>query len=231
MERRNKIIKSSIMLLVLFSILAGLIYFSLNFTGDHKLGFFVSSKVEKKEITILLMGDSLMTETIWVEEFSEMLKEDYKFIDFEIIKSARPGEMSDNAASRIDKELKKYNPNILILAYGTNDVNVIKADNYKKNMESMIEKSLKQNVKVFINLIGPFEKTALKDRFVDYNFVLFELSETLDFEIMDILTPLSGDVEANLADHTHYSNRGSLIVAETVFEYISKYIEELDNEN
>jgi len=231
MNSKIKIIKNSVILFIIFSIIICAICLILKFTHSREFGFIVSAEVENEEIVILLMGDSLMEDTIWVEEFSKVLKKEYKFVDFKIIKSAKTGEMSDSAVLRIDKELEKYNPNIVILAYGTNDVNVIHIEKYKNNMELIIQKSLKYNAKVFVNLIGPFEPTALKEKYIYYNFEIVKLSNKLDFEIIDIDIALSGDIEANLADHTHYSDRGSLIVAETVFTSLLEYIKgEIKNE-
>ena len=180
------------------------------------------------EINILIMGDSLLIETDWVERFDKLLKKKYKFTGFNIYKSGKPGAPAEYGDKRIVLDLIEYHPDIVIIAFGTNDVNVTELKRYREAVESMVEKSERYGAEVFINFIGPFEPYACKEEYVKYNDILKIISYDYDIEIIDIHTPLMRDAEKYLADGIHYSYSGSGVVAGRVFRSITNYIEDED---
>jgi len=178
-------------------------------------------------INILIIGDSLLIETDWVERFSFLLKGKYRFTRFGIYKDSKSGAMAEYGEKRIALDLIEYNPDIAIIAFGTNDVNVTELETYRENMESMVGKSEKYGAEVFINFIGPFEPSACKEEYTRYNDIIKIISYDYDVRVIDTHTPLTRNIEKYLADEMHYSYSGSEIVAKRVFNSITKYI---DNE-
>lgn len=176
------------------------------------------------EINILIIGDSLVIKTDWVERFDNLLKEKYKFTEFNIYKSCKSGALAEYGDKRIVLDLIEYHPDIVIIAFGTNDVNVTELKRYREAMENMVEKSEKYGAGVFVNFIGPFEPYACKEEYVKYNDILKIISYDYGVGIIDIHTPLMRDVENYLADGIHYSYSGSDVVAGRVFRSITKYI-------
>jgi len=183
-------------------------------------------------IDILVMGDSLIIETDWVERFGILLREKYKFTSFGIYKSGKSGATAEYGDKRIVLDLIKYNPDIVIIAFGTNDVNVTELDIYREHMEGMVEKSKKYGAEVFINFIGPFEPCACKEEYIKYNDIIKIISYDYGVRSIDVSTPLMRNTEKYLADNIHYSYSGSEIVARKVFGSVTRYIKDeriLDN--
>jgi len=183
-------------------------------------------------IDILVMGDSLIIETDWVERFGTLLREKYKFTSFGVYKGGKSGEVAEYGDKRIVLDLIKYNPDVVIIAFGTNDVNVTELEVYREHMEGMVEKSKKYGADVFINFIGPFEPCACKEEYIKYNDIIKIISYDYGVRIIDVNTPLMRNTEKYLADDMHYSYSGSEIVARKVFGSITRYIKDekiLDN--
>ncbi|GAG73471.1 unnamed protein product, partial [marine sediment metagenome] len=85
-------------------------------------------------MTIVAMGDSLITKSNWVQTFDELLEANYPYADYNTIASAKGGEMARNGYARFDSTVAVHNPQIIIIAYGTNDAGV-GLWNFRDNLE------------------------------------------------------------------------------------------------
>ncbi|MBE3092559.1 MAG: DUF4214 domain-containing protein [Chloroflexi bacterium] len=173
-------------------------------------------------ITIVVMGDSLIVKSNWVQIFNELLKTNYPDININVIISAKNGEMSSGGNKRFNNTVAIYNPDIIIIAYGTNDTGG-KRSLFKSNLEGMVVKAKKLDAKVFINLIGPIYWSGKED-YPEYNNIIRQIAKKRGAVVIDVLTPLSQNPGEYLTDGMHYSSEGSLVVAEVVFKEVSKYL-------
>jgi len=76
---------------------------------------------------------------------------------------------------------------------------------------------------VFINLIGPISVSG-KEAWPKYNNAIREISAKYGVPIVDVTTPLSQSKGKYLSDGMHYTSAGSEVVAQTVFNSISQYL-------
>lgn len=195
---------------------------------NNEVNILITSKVEIEELNILIMGDSLITKSDWVDRLIKLLDDSYKFTKFKVVKSAKSGETSYDAMKRIDSVLDMTNPDLSVLAYGTNDTGTIRIADYKIYMEMLVVKSLKTGSYVLINTIGPIMGKGKED-YKYYNNILELIEHNYDnVEIIDVKTPLEKEIYcyyyANFTDGMHYSQLGASIVAETVFKRINEYL-------
>jgi len=173
-------------------------------------------------MTIVAMGDSLITKSNWVQIFDELLETNYPYADYNTIASAKSGEMASDGNARFDGTVAIHNPEIIIIAYGTNDVGP-RHSGFTANLESIVSKAKSLGSRVFINLIGPID-WPIKEKYPNYNNEIRRIAEKYDVVVIDVLTPLSQNPGGYLSDGMHYSSAGASVVAHTVFSYVSQYL-------
>jgi len=173
-------------------------------------------------MTIVAMGDSLIAKSNWVQIFDELLEANYPYADYNTIASAKSGEMARSGNARFDGTVAIHNPEIIIIAYGTNDVGP-RHSGFTANLESIVSKAKSLGSRVFINLIGPID-WPIKEKYPDYNNEIRRIAEKYDVVVIDVLTPLSQNPGGYLSDGIHYSSAGASVVAHTVFSYVSQYL-------
>ena len=173
-------------------------------------------------MTIVAMGDSLITKSNWVQTFDELLEANYPYADYNTIASAKGGEMARNGYARFDSTVAVHNPQIIIIAYGTNDAGV-GLWNFRDNLEGIVIKSKNLGARVFINLIGPIDWPGKED-YPKYNDEIRQIAARNDAVVIDVLTPLSQNPGGYFVDGMHYSSAGASVVAHTVFSYVSQYL-------
>lgn len=173
-------------------------------------------------MTIVAMGDSLITKSNWVQIFDELLEANYPYADYNTIASAKSGEMARDGNARFDGTVAIHNPEIIIIAYGTNDVGP-RFSGFTANLESIVSKAKSLGSRVFINLIGPID-WPIKEKYPNYNNEIRRIAEKYDVVVIDVLTPLSQNPGGYLSDGMHYSSAGASVVAHTVFSYVSQYL-------
>ncbi|MDR1061599.1 MAG: SGNH/GDSL hydrolase family protein [Clostridiales bacterium] len=78
-----------------------------------------------------------------------LLKQRFPFAVINVIVTALGGENSEQGVKRFDSEALNHNPSVITIDYGLNDRN-IGLEKAKSSWKSMIEKSLKKNVKVIL---------------------------------------------------------------------------------
>ena len=173
-------------------------------------------------MTIVAMGDSLIAKSNWVQTFDELLEANYPYADYNTIASAKGGEMARNGYARFDSTVAVHNPQIIIIAYGTNDAGV-GLWNFRDNLEGIVIKSKNLGARVFINLIGPIDWPGKED-YPKYNDEIRQIAARNDAVVIDVLTPLSQNPGGYFVDGMHYSSAGASVVAHTVFSYVSQYL-------
>jgi len=173
-------------------------------------------------MTIVAMGDSLIAKSNWVQTFDELLEANYPYADYNTIASAKGGEMARNGYARFDSTVAVHNPQIIIIAYGTNDAGV-GLWNFRDNLEGIVIKSKNLGARVFINLIGPIDWPGKED-YPKYNDEIRQIAARNGAVVIDVLTPLSQNPGGYFVDGMHYSSAGASVVAHTVFSYASQYL-------
>src|SRR4030042_3425129 len=173
-------------------------------------------------VTIVAMGDSLIASSNWVQIFDELLEANYPYAEYNTIPSAKSGEMARDGNARFDSTVAVHNPQIVIIAYGTNDVGP-RSSRFSSNLESMVIKAKNLGAGVFINLIGPINRAG-KENYGHYNDEIRQIAAKHGAVVIDVLTPLSQNPGGYLSDGIHYSSAGASVVAHTVFSYVSQYL-------
>jgi len=173
-------------------------------------------------LTVVAMGDSLIGRSNWVQTFDALLEANYPHADYNTIPSAVNGELSREGLARFDSTVAPLRPDIIILAYGTNDVGPIPSG-FTSNIENLIVKSKNLGARVFINLLGPMFYPG-KEGYPSYNNAIRTIAAKYGVTVIDVLTPLSADPGAYMSDTLHYSPEGANVVAHTVFSYVSRYL-------
>jgi len=173
-------------------------------------------------LTIVAMGDSLIEMSNWVQSFDHLLEANYPYAEYNTIASGKGGELARDGNERFNSTVAVHNPDIIIIAYGTNDLGA-KSSGFTGNMESLIIKAKNTGARVFVNLIGPISFPG-KQNYQGYNDAIRNIASKHGVVVIDVLTPLSQNPGGYLSDGMHYSSAGASVVAHTVFSYVSQYL-------
>jgi uncharacterized repeat protein (TIGR01451 family) len=179
-------------------------------------------------MTIVAMGDSLIAKSDWVQRFDQLMESSYPYADYNTIPSGVSGEMAHQGFLRFDSTVGIYNPQIIIIAYGTNDTGA-SLSNFRVHLEGLVMKSRKLGATVFLNRIGPLYYAG-KDEYPLYNNEIIKIANKYSIPVIDVLTPLSQNIGHYLyGDGVHYTPEGSAVVAQTVFNSVTKYLDDFGN--
>ncbi len=173
-------------------------------------------------MTIVAMGDSLIAKSNWVQTFDDLLEANYPYSDYNKIASAKGGEMASDGYRRFDSTVAVHNPQIVVIAYGTNDTGP-RVSGFRSNLEGIVIKSKNLGARVFINLIGPIDWPGKED-YNKNNDIIRQVASKHGAVVIDVLTPLSQNPGGYFVDGMHYSSAGASVVAHTVFSYVSQYL-------
>ncbi|MBM3702539.1 MAG: DUF11 domain-containing protein, partial [Actinobacteria bacterium] len=168
-----------------------------------------ASLIVKKHIymTIVAMGDSLIVKSDWVQRFDNLLESAYPYADYNTIASGVNGERAYEGYARFDSTVAIYRPQIIIIAYGTNDAGAGLA-NFSVHLEGLVMKSRNLGATVFLNLIGPVFYSG-KESYPLYNNEILKIAAKYSLPVIDVLSPLSQDPDRYLYDGVHYTTDGS----------------------
>jgi len=176
-------------------------------------------------MTIVAMGDSLIAKSDWVQRFDQLMESNYLYADYNTIPSGVSGEMAHQGFLRFDSTIAIYNPQIIIIAYGTNDTGT-GVNNFSVHLEGIVMKSRELGATVFLNLIGPIYYPG-KDSYPKYNNEIIKIANKYSIPVIDVLTPLSQNSGHYLySDGVHYTPEGSAVVAQTVFNSVTQYLDD-----
>jgi len=76
-----------------------------------------------------------------------------------------------------------------------------------------------------LNLIGPVFYSG-KESYPLYNNEILKIAAKYSLPVIDVLSPLSQDPDRYLYDGVHYTTDGSAVVALTVFNYVTQYLDD-----
>ncbi len=173
-------------------------------------------------LTVVAMGDSLIVKSDWVQRLDGKLEAAYPAADYNTLASAVSGEYSFQGVARFDSTVGPLGPHILIVAYGTNDTGV-SYSYFKASIDSIVAKAKNIGATVFINLIGPIT-TPGKGVWPKYNEAIMQVAAKYGVPVINVTSPLSQSTGKYLSDGMHYTSAGSEIVAQTVFNSVSQYL-------
>ncbi len=164
--------------------------------------------------TILAFGDSLTYGTGADES------EDYPTVlsnlsNMNIINAGVPGEISSKGLERLPTLLDEYNPSLLILIHGGNDIlKKLPRNEHKKNLIAMVELAKARNIEV-IMLGVPEPGIFLKSAEI-YEQVANEMKVPIE---LSILPNVLGDNSLK-SDIAHPNHKGYQKIAEGIFEFL-----------
>lgn len=148
------ILVSILVLITLLSIVGSII-------NKNKL-----SRLKVQDENIVFFGDSI-TEGYNVKEFFE---------EYRVVNSGISGHTTENLIERIDSDLYDYNPSIVVIQIGTNDIRSgIKDEDIINNIKKIIKgiRKNRHNARILIESIYPLNREMdleyWKDVNTDYN--------------------------------------------------------------
>lgn len=123
--------------------------------------------------TIVAFGDSITAKREGVKVYSDLIKEafDKKGVSINIINKGVPGNTTDHAKDRFQKDVLDQKPDLVIIQFGTNDSAYdvwktppatkprVDIKTYENNIRGFISASKKQNAKVILVIPPPLRWT------------------------------------------------------------------------
>jgi acyl-CoA thioesterase-1 len=187
---------------------------------------FIASDIMAQS-TILFVGDSLTagygidkskTYPVLVQKYlKNKLKKEVK-----IINGSVSGSTSASAISRI-KWFMRANPNILVLALGSNDgLRGINLDQTKNNLNKAIKLALSKKMKVIVAgmMLPPNYGGQYTQKFKN---LFLELKKENDIILIPfLLKDVAAVKNLNLSDGIHPNEKGHEIIANTVTPYLKQ---------
>ncbi len=181
--------------------------------------------------TILVFGDSLSAaynipvESGWVSLLQDLVNK--KGFKINLINASISGETTDGGLKRLPSQLKKYQPDIVILELGGNDgLRGFDLNTTRKNLDKMVSLSLSQSSKVLLAgiKIPPNYGRTYTRRFsnIYQQLAVQDKVELIPF----ILDKVATIPELMQADGIHPNAKGQPIIVENVWHYLEQMIEQ-----
>ena len=174
--------------------------------------------------TIVFIGDSLTEGYQLPKEMSypSLIEEKIKKenLDYKVINGGVSGSTSASGMSRLNWFLKSK-PKILVLALGANDgLRGLSVEKMKSNLSKVIEKAKTNGVSVL--LAGMQIPSNYGEEYTkSFEKAFKDLSKKFDVPLIPfLLKDVAGKKELNLPDGIHPNQKGYIIVANTVYEYL-----------
>ena len=168
------------------------------------------------DATILAFGDSLTfgTGAGKGQDYPSVLA---RLSQRAVINEGIPGEITSEGLQRLPALLDKYNPHLLILIHGGNDMlRKLPREEMKKNIINMITESQQRNVEVI--LLGVPEFSIFLNSADEYKDIARESNILAEYSLLaDIL----GDNSLK-SDAAHPNAEGYKILAEGIFEFLQQ---------
>jgi uncharacterized repeat protein (TIGR01451 family) len=177
--------------------------------------------------TVVCMGDSQIVHTNWPAVLDSLLEGTYPHAEFKTIGSGIPQETSYLGARRFDSTVGCYNPQIIIIGYGTNDTGG-GISLFKNGMTDLINKAKSTGATVLVHSIGYIDsrKHPEKKSFTTYNNVLKEVCASCGVPYIDLYSSMAQDPGRYLdSDGMHLSGEGGSLLARLVFNTIVNYLD------
>ncbi len=175
--------------------------------------------------TVVCMGDSQILVTEWPEILDGLLENQFPHAEFNTISSGVSSEMAIDAIARFDKDVRSYNPDIIILGYGSNDAGAMTVF-YEYHMDILIRQALSTGAKVFVHGVGSIDTSLVewndKTNYQVFNEILKDrLCPKYGAVYIDIYKGISRDPGRYLRkDGIHWNEEGADFVAHEAFNAI-----------
>ncbi len=208
---------------LLIALFAGLHFYNQHKMEDITEGeehFFETFYDRQNPPTIVAFGDSLTYGTGARSAGEDMSypAQLSKMLGLNVINEGLPGETAERGYGRLVKVLKRYNPNILILCEGGNDMlRSRKPALIKNDLEKMIEAATESGAKVILLGVPEPHQLFLRDadlysELADERGVLY-LPETFSEVLSD---------DSLTKDPIHPNAKGYAIIAKKIYEAIKE---------
>lgn len=134
---------------------------------------------------------------------------------------------------KIYKEALKFDPDIVVIMLGTNDTkpnNWVYKDDYKKDMESLVESFQKLSSHPQIYLCYPLKPhtdpkghRGISDSIIVSYIIPYinEVAQEYNLKVIDTYTPMSNSPEL-FPDSVHPNKEGTKVLAEVIYKEITK---------
>lgn len=121
-------------------------------------------------LTWLFMGDSITHGSKWTKGydsvpqlFEKYLLEDLHREDDIVINTAVAGATSSDTVRQVEQRLDKYQPDVVVIMLGNNDVSTVTPEEYKANLQNLVDKAKAKNARVILRTLLPTQESAQAD--------------------------------------------------------------------
>ncbi|MGX7245034.1 SGNH/GDSL hydrolase family protein [Enterococcus quebecensis] len=183
---------------------------------------------------IVLFGDSITAgygEEAITPILQNLIVDDLAALNLEevtIVNAGMPGDTTEDAMKRLEKEVLAEHPDIVTIFFGANDTNVdnlVPLEKYADNIERMINKIGKEKV---ILLTPPYVDCARKpnrddDRIREYTERVKVIGERYELPVIDlykVMVVYPGTDEFLQGDGLHFSKTGYDLLAALIVREI-----------
>ena len=176
--------------------------------------------------TIVCMGDSQIPVTNWPASLDYLLESSYPHAEYNTIGSGVPKQRAYEGVRRFDSSVAIYNPTIIVIGYGTNDVGS-GTSLFATGIAELINKAKSIGATVIVHSIGYIntDKNEIKKGYQSYNSVLRNVCASNGVPYVDIYGPMSGDPGRYVsAEGLHWTAEGGALVANLVFNTMINYL-------
>ena len=166
--------------------------------------------------TVLAFGDSLTygTGVSVSESYPAVLGE---LMDARVVRSGVPGEISGAGLKRLESELDRHTPDLVILCHGGNDIlRRLPGESTRQNLSAMVKMIRLRGAEVVLVAVpnlSLFPKAASY-----YADLESELNVPVEY---DVLSDLQGD-SSKKSDAVHFNPAGYRQMAEAVYELLEE---------
>ena len=178
-----------------------------------------------KRYTFVALGDSL---TAW-PSYAWPERLDASDVRMTLVNNAGiPGNVTAQMVSRLNRDVFAYNPDVVIIMGGTNDLSRgYSTAQTIANLRAIIVACQKRKIIVFIATIPPMGYSGMAGRINNLNNAIVRLANntrTTWISVHDALSTSKGVYVAGygLPDNLHLTNRGSQVLANTVYYRIRR---------
>lgn len=183
---------------------------------------------------LVLFGDSITAgcaEELFTPILQNLITKDLAIQNYEeinIVNAGMPGDTTQDAMKRLEKEVISEQADIVTIFFGANDTNIdrlVPLEKYAENIETMISKIGKEKV---ILLTPPYVDCARKptrdnDRIRQYAKRITEIGEKYQIPVIDLYKAMvryPGTNEFLQADGLHFSKTGYDLLAALIVREI-----------
>ncbi len=205
--------------------------------------------------TIVGFGDSLTygygvkSSICFINRLDKYMPEYFPFISWNIINSGINGDTTKSALKRVEKDVLRHNPNIVLILFGTNDSSnyngqKITPNMYKDNLSEIIKKIKSHNNRTGLNFCIPipiiitpppvYDKIAsdftTNEKIIKYKDAAKETAKKYNCPIVDFYDYLIEESNGIYIDYLqqdgiHLSEKGYDCLYDCIFSGISRLID------